>query len=92
MLQKIDENVFPLKMNDETKILTETDTFSKTKFFETDTFVPRPNSLKPKLRLFFRDQILRNQNWDFFYETKFFETDSLCSSSLTKINPLTNIT
>ena len=50
-------------LNDDTKILTETDT---------ETFFPIPNFPKPKPRLFSRDQILRNR--DFFSETKFSKT------------------
>ena len=48
-------------LNDDTKILTDTETvFSYTKFSETetDTFFPRPNFPKPIL--FFRDQFLQN--------------------------------
>ena len=39
------------------------DFFPETKFSktETDTFFPRPNFPKPNMRLFFQDQILRNQ-------------------------------
>ena len=48
--------------------------FSKT---ETETFFPRPNSPKLKPILFFRDQIFRNQNWDFFSENKFSDTETL---------------
>ena len=54
-------------LNDDTKILTETDT---------ETFLPIPNFSKPKPRFFFRDQILQNQNRDFFSETKFSETET----------------
>ena len=62
-------------LNDETKILIETETkFSET---ETETFFPKSNSPKPTLflqdqilwdqnRYFFRDQILRSRNRDFF--------------------------
>ena len=35
------------------------------------------NSLKPKPRLVFEDQIFRNLNRDFFSETKFSESDIL---------------
>ena len=52
---------WPRPLNDDTKILTETDTetFFNTKFSgnETETFFPRPNSPKPKQILFFEDQI-----------------------------------
>ena len=36
---------------------------------------PRPSFPKQKPRLFFRDQIFRDQNRDFFSETKFSETE-----------------
>ena len=73
------ENIVDMKLkseplNDDTKTLTETDT---------KTFFPRPNSLKPKPRLFskpkfsetetetfFRDQIFRNET----------ETQNFCKS------------
>ena len=68
-------NLQPL--NDETKILT-----------ETETFLPGPNFWKPiqilfsntkfsETETFFRDKIFRNQNRDFFSETKFSETETL---------------
>ena len=56
-------HIWPL--NDDTKILTKTDT---------DTFFPIPNFPKPKPKLCFRDQIFRNRNRYFFSETKFSET------------------
>ena len=63
-------------LNDDTKILTETDT---------ETFFAIPNFPKPKPRLFseteteifFRDQFFRNWNRYFFSETKFSETETL---------------
>ena len=53
-------------LNDDTKILTETDTetFFKTKFSEAKT------------EIFFREKFFRNRNQDFFSETKFFETET----------------
>merc|ERR1712218_687019 len=54
-------------LNDDTKILTETDT---------ETFFPIPNFLKPIPRLFFRYQIFRNRYQDFFSDTKFSETNT----------------
>ena len=59
-------------LNDDTKILTNTDTFFRYQISETetDTFFPRPNFLKPihffcdqlETETFFRDQILRNRD------------------------------
>ena len=57
----------PEALNDDTKILTETDT---------ETFFPIPNFPKPIPRLFFRYQIFRNRYRDFFSDTKFSETDT----------------
>merc|ERR1711953_1552319 len=54
-------------LNDDTKILTDTDT---------ETFLPIPNFPKPIPRLFFRYQIFRNRYRDFFSDTKFSETDT----------------
>merc|ERR1711978_133296 len=54
-------------LNDDTKILTETDT---------ETFFPIPNFPKPITRLFFRYQILRNRYRDFCSDNKFSETDT----------------
>ena len=42
------------------------DFFSETKFSETDTFFLRPYSPQPKVKLFFRYQILQNQTETFF--------------------------
>ena len=52
-------------MCDETKILT-----------DTETFYPRQILPIPIPRLFFRDQILQDRYRDFFFETKFFDTDT----------------
>ena len=52
-------------LNDNTKILTETDT---------ETFFPILNFPKPIPILFFRDQKFWNRNRDFFSDTKFSET------------------
>ena len=71
-------------LNDDTKILTKTDTetfftipnfpkprlFSDTKFSETETFFRYEIFPKPKLILFFRDQIFRYRNRDFFPKPK----------------------
>ena len=80
----------PPLLNDDTKILTETDTktFFRYQIFRnrTVTFFPRPNSLKPKPRLFFRDQNFPNQNRDFFLETKFSETDTETLKKLAKVS------
>ena len=54
-----------LPLNDNTKILTETDT---------ETFFTIPNFPKPKPILFFRDQIFRNRNQDFFPRPIFSQT------------------
>ena len=66
-----------LSLNDDTKILTET---------ETDTFLPRPNFPKPKPKLFSETKFFRNRNRDFFSETKFFETETL--KNLAKVSRL----
>ena len=66
----------PSALNDDTLILTETNTetffryqifrsrnfFSETKVSETETLFSRPNFPKPKQRLVLRDPILRNRN------------------------------
>ena len=57
-------------LNDDTKILTETDT---------ETFFTIPNFPKPKPILFFREQIFRNRNRDFFSDIKFSETGTFFS-------------
>ena len=54
-------------LNDDTKILTETDT---------ETFFTIPNFPKPKPRLFSETKFLRNRNRYFSSETKFFETET----------------
>ena len=54
-------------LNDDTKILTETDT---------ETFFPILNFLKPKPRLFSENKFFRNRYRDFFPETKFSETET----------------
>ena len=75
-------------LNDDNKILNETDT---------ETCFPIPNFPKPKLTLFFWDQIfgnwnffwdqiLWNQNRDFFFKTKFSETDTETLQKLAKIS------
>ena len=72
-------------LNDDTKILTETDTetflryqifrnrnrdfFPRPNFSETDTFLPRPNFPKPKSRLFSETNFFRNR--DFFLRPNF---------------------
>ena len=54
-------------LNDDTKILTETDT---------ETFFTIPNVPKPKPRLFSETKFFRNRNRYFSSETKFFETET----------------
>ena len=54
-------------LNDDTKILTETDT---------ETFFTIPNFLKPKPRLFSETKFFRNRNRYFSSETKFSETET----------------
>ena len=56
-----------MSLNDNTKILTKTDT---------KTFFPIPNFPKPKPILFFRDQIFPNRNRYFVFETKFCDTET----------------
>ena len=54
-------------LNDDTKILTETDT---------ETFFTIPNFPKPKPRLFSETKFFRNRNRYFSSETKFSETET----------------
>ena len=64
-------------LNDDTKILTETDTktfFYDTKFSETET------------KTFFRDQIFPKPKPRLFYETKFFETETETLKNLAKVS------
>ena len=54
------------------------DFLSKKSFSDTntETFFPRPNFLRPILRLFFRDQIFQDRYRDFYSEIKFVDTDT----------------
>ena len=79
----------PQPLNDNTKILTETDTatfssipnFQKPRSFFQDQIIRNRNRY-----FFFRDQIFRNQNQDFFSETKFSETDTETLQKLAKVS------
>ena len=69
----------PQALNDDTKILTKTNT---------ETFFPIPNFPKPKPIHFFRDQLFRNQNRYFFSETKFSETKTETHQKLANVSNL----
>ena len=60
-------DLFGKALNDDTKILTETDT---------ETFFTIPNFPKPKPRLFSETKFFRNRNRYFSSETKFSETET----------------
>ena len=55
-------------------------------FFETETFFPKQNFPKPKLRLFSETKFFRNRNRDFFSETKFSETETETLKDLAKVS------
>ena len=64
-------------LNDDTKILTESDT---------ETFLTIPNFLKPKPRLFSETKFFWNRNQDSFSEIKFFWNQNQDFSSDTKFS------
>ena len=49
-------------------------------------YFPRPNFLKPRLRLFSETKFFRNRNRDFFSETKFSETETETLKDLAKVS------
>ena len=67
----------PPTLNDDTKILTETDT---------EIFFPIPNFPKPIPRLFSDTKFFRNRYRDFFSDTKFSETETDTLKKLAKVS------